>query len=166
MLNAIHSSVFIYQYRLKSLMIDANEGIMTIESKAFVGLNSLINLQLVNHRIDRLSMSSFVSLTLEQLTIYKSEIQHVEGLAFEQLRLKSPYLNTKDIHSYSTDMFKGLESLQLLVTDEFQLCCIKPEYLSDKDCFPHSDAFSSCFDLIRNEVLISILPKNHADGDK
>ena len=156
-LHTIHSSVFIYQLRLKSLRIDANEGIMTIESKAFVGLNSLNNLQLINHRIDRLSMSSFVSLTLEKLTIYKSEIQHVEGLAFEQLRLKSLYLNTTIIHSYSTDMFKGLESLQLLITDEFPLCCIKPEYLPDKDCFPHSDEFSSCFDLIRNEVLRALI---------
>ena len=43
MIHTIHSSVFIYQLRLKSLRIDANEGIMTIESKAFVGLNSLNN---------------------------------------------------------------------------------------------------------------------------
>ena len=156
-LHTISSNIFVHQSRLQLLRLNANLEMFTIESDAFYGLSSLSALQLTHHQIDRILMSSFVSLTLEKLEIYHSVIQHIDGMAFEQLRVKSLYLNTTVFESVSADMFQGLESLQFLVTDEFSLCCIKPDYLDGQNCLPHSDAFSSCSDLMRNEVLRALI---------
>ena len=156
LLKTVHSNTFNHQSRLHLLRLDGNQRMLTIESEAFVGLTSLKSFKLTHLKIERLSKSSFASLFLERLEIYESFIKHAEEFALEQLHVQTVYLNTTTIEQVSPDMFKGMISLDLLVTDEFALCCIKPDFLLAENCFPQSDAFSSCADLIRNEVLRSL----------
>ena len=156
LLKVIHSKTFNHQSRLHLLKLDGNERMLTIGSEAFFGLTSLKSLKLTHLQIERLSKSSFASLHMQRLEIYQSFIKHAEEFAMEQLHVQEIYLNTTTIELVSDNMFDGIISLDLLVTDEFALCCIKPSALPAENCFPHSDAFSSCSDLIRNEVLRSL----------
>ena len=156
-LRVIASDMFIYQTRLKRLILKNNVGVLTISPEAFTGLSSLKSMSLTMLKIDRLSRSAFAFLHLEFLDLTNNVISEIEYNVFEALSVDQIYINGTVIEQFSDDMFKGLESLNLLVTDNFIFCCIKPYFLPEKNCFPHKDEFSSCSDLMRNGVLRSLL---------
>ena len=156
-LKLLASHTFLSQSRLKSLILNGNLNLLTIDSEAFTGLVSIKSITLKNLQINKLSKSSFSSLSLDTLDVSESIIHNVEGNAFERLNVKEIYLATTNIKSFSSEMFSGLESLTLLVTNDFSLCCIKPSYLPDDKCFPQKNEFSSCSDLMRNPILRSCI---------
>ena len=156
-LEIIESNAFIEQGRLTTLVLHDNLNILSIEPSAFVGLASMDSLTLTNLQIDRLQMSSFASLSLDRLELSHTVIQRIESNAFDQLSTDELYMNATEIISFSSDMFKGFVHVNLLVTDDFKFCCIRPYFLAEDKCFPHKDEFSSCSDLLRNAVLRSLI---------
>ena len=153
----LESNTFISQTRLKSLQLNNNFGMMTFEQNAFMGLISLRHLELQNIRIERLSKLTFSYLHLDMLIISNSVINQIQSSAFETLSVDELYITKSTIKSFSDDMFKGIESIDLLVMDEFKFCCIRPYFLSEESCFPQKNAFSSCSDLMRNDILRSLI---------
>ena len=156
-LETIEPQTFVAQTRLLTLRLNGNVMIMTIESKAFIGLASMKIFELDHIEIEKLSQSSFASLRLETLSISKATINRIEGNAFQLLSVYNLYITETDIKSFSDDMFKGVEEVDLLVMDEFKFCCIRPYYLHEDNCLPQKDEFSSCSDLMRNDVLRSLI---------
>ena len=156
-LETIEPQTFVAQTRLLTLRLNGNVMIMTIESKAFFGLASMKIFELDHIEIEKLSQSSFASLRLETLSISKATINRIEGNAFQLLSVYNLYITETDIKSFSDDMFKGVEEVDLLVMDEFKFCCIRPYYLHEDNCLPQKDEFSSCSDLMRNDVLRSLI---------
>ena len=153
----LKSHTFLYQSRLKLLKLTGNLQLLTIDIEAFIGLASLKSITLRNLQINKVSKSVFASLFLEKLEVSDSLIHYVEDHAFEKLNVKEIHLDTTSIKSFSHEMFYGLESITLLVTNDFSLCCIKPSYLPDEKCFPQRNEFSSCSDLMRNPILRSCI---------
>ena len=156
-LETVGSRVFAQQSRLKALRLHGNLKLLTIETEAFFGLYSLKGIELKNLLIDSLSQSAFASLSLDRLQLSQSVIRNIEEGAFERLVVNELYMSGTKIESFSVDMFKGLEKVNLLVTDYFSLCCIKPDILAEENCFPRSNEISSCSDLMRNQVLRSFI---------
>ena len=156
-LEILETHLFLHQDRLKLLKLNANLHMLTISSEAFMGLLSISVLELRNLYIERLSRASFASLNLDRLEISETIIKHVDNYAFERLYVEEIFLSTTKFETISLEMFKGMEHVNILVTNDFALCCIKPEFLADENCLPHSDAFSSCSDLMRNQILRSFI---------
>ena len=156
-LEILETHLFLHQGRLKVLKLNANLHMLTISSEAFMGLLSISVLELRNLYIERLSRASFASLNLERLEISETIIKHVDSYAFERLYVEEIFIRTAKIEIISVEMFQGVEDVKMLVTNDFALCCIKPEFLADENCLPHSDAFSSCSDLMRNQLLRSFI---------
>ena len=156
-LSNIESEMFVYQTRLRTLLLNNNLGLLSIESEAFMGLVSMSSMALTHLSIDRLSQASFAFLHLEYLDLSQNVIGEVEDNAFETLNVDKLFLNGTEVKYFSDDLFKGLESVNLIISDNFIFCCIKPYFLSENNCYPHKDEFSSCSDLMRNGVLRSLL---------
>ena len=134
-----------------------NSEILTIETEAFKGLDSIVFLDLESLRVDVLSKASFAFLNLDILDLSGNIISEIDNNAFEALRTKRLYLNGTRIDSFGSDLFKGLEQIDYLITDDFKFCCVRPYYLSEDKCLPRKNEFSSCDDLMRNGILRSFI---------
>ena len=156
-LKTIESNTFNTQFRLKVLKMDGNSDMISFEREAFVGLQSMNRFSVTNLRIGTISRNAFYSLSFEVLDLSFNTIDMIEDNAFDKLQVKKFYVNESKILSFSQDMLKGLEGVETLVSIAYKFCCIRPTYLSEKDCYPQQDEFSSCADLMRNEVLRSLI---------
>ena len=152
-LSMLHSLMFRNLLRLKNLRIDGNFDILSIEAETFVGLSALDDLELSFLHLGRISKNAFSSAKFVTLDLTSNTIDAIDDQAFEQLEIQNLFLNGSIVKSFSKDMFKGLNSIEQLVTDEYVFCCIKPSSLSAEKCYPQKDEFSSCSDLMRNEAL-------------
>ena len=152
-LSVLHSQMFRSLKWLKSLRIDNNLDILSIESQTFVGLSALDTLDLSFLKLGLISKNAFSNAEFKTLDMAFSIIETIEDQAFENLLIQNLYLNGSRVKSFSKDIFKGLNSIQKLVSDEYVFCCIKPPSLSAENCYPQKDEFSSCSDLMRNEAL-------------
>ncbi|XP_053383954.1 G-protein coupled receptor GRL101-like [Mercenaria mercenaria] len=91
---------------------------------------------------------------LQVLNISYNQINTVEGNAFKSLQnLQILDMQHNVISVFGKDSFADLNTLSFLYTDSFMFCCIKPASLDINNCFPSPNDFSSCSDLMRNEVL-------------
>ena len=145
------------QKLLQSLYLDGNINILTLEPEAFLGLVSVRNLVMSKLNIRRLSKNAFVSMELETFALYDSIVDVIEDDAFAGLHVRNIFLNTSRIHDFSSGMFQGIENIQLLITDSYKFCCVRPVSLSSQNCYPQEDELSSCSDLMRHEVLRTLV---------
>ncbi|XP_052071165.1 G-protein coupled receptor GRL101-like [Mytilus californianus] len=79
-------------------------------------------------------------------TVEKNGFDGLVSLLFIDLR-------QNDVTKFSPDIFSRLSHLTQMKTDSYIFCCLKPESVSADNCFPKMDEFSSCRDLMRNDVL-------------
>ena len=149
--------LFTSQTKLQILKIEDNLELLYIEEEAFFGLDSITFLSLSNLKLDYVSKRAFASLRLDILDISGSYIHHCEDNAFEALNVKNLYLNDTDIVEFSTGLFEGVGLTEKLVTKAYKFCCVKPYYLNEESCFPRRDEFSSCDDLVRNDIIRPLL---------
>ena len=156
-LTNLPSQIFISQSRLMILKLDRNKELLNIESEAFRGLESMQYLGLNDLRITKVFKSAFAYLTLDVLDLSRNTIKSCEDNAFEMLNVEKFYLNATDIGEFSGNVFKGIERVNLLVTNSLKYCCVKPYFISEANCFPHKDEFSSCEDLMRNDIIRPLL---------
>ena len=151
-LRRLYSGLFSSQSALKILYLIGNFKPIIFEERTFTGLGQ-VRLELAHLHIDTISSYAFASLNLTQLSIYHSEIDTFDTNALGELSSEGIYLNTSIVHYFSKSMFDGVRGLRKLKTDAFKFCCVRPQFLPEEDCFPRKSEFSSCDDLIRNEVL-------------
>ena len=157
LIRTIPSGLFLGMQKLEKLSLSYNSEILTIETEAFKGLDSIRYLNLESLQVDVLAKAAFAFLDLDILDLSGNFISTIDNNAFETLRTKSLYLNGTTIHTFGSDLFKGLEQIDYLITDEFKFCCVRPYFLMAENCLPRQNEFSSCDDLMRNGILRSFI---------
>ena len=157
LIRTIPSGLFIGMQKLEKLSLSYNSEILTIETEAFKGLDSVRYLNLESLQVDVLAKAAFAFLDLDILDLSGNVISTIDNNAFETLRTKRLYFNGTTIHNFGSDLFKGLEQVDFLITDEFKFCCVRPYYLMAENCLPQQNEFSSCDDLMRNGILRSFI---------
>ena len=140
---------------LRELKLKGNEFLSVIAVGAFRSFRLMTKLDLSGLVLKRIAEETFMGMTnLENLNISYNKINTMENNAFKHLqKLRVLDIQQNEITSFGKDSFADLNSLSSLYTDSFMFCCIKPSSLELSNCHPHSDEFSSCSDLMRNEVL-------------
>jgi hypothetical protein len=154
-LTNLEENLFSDLSRLKKIDLQGNPDISVIDQGTFNGLASLEELELKNMKISVINTGTFEGLdSLRILNLSNNLISTLKGKAFSGLpMLKTLDLRGNEIIDFSKDVFFGLDSLKTLISDLYLLCCIKPYSVPDDQCFPTRNEFSSCDDLMRNEVL-------------
>ena len=156
-INRLTSNMFFYQTNLEKLILVGNFKPLVFEPNSFTGLSSLKYLTLSKLHIKYVSRETFASLTLDELSISYSTIDGIETGFLGRLQTKAVYFNTTKIQTFSQSMFDSVQNIEILKTDEYKFCCVKPQGVSDENCYPKNDEISSCDDLIRNDVLVPLI---------
>ena len=152
-LRRLISNLFVSQTVLERLYLVGNFEPIILESESFSGLDSIWHLQLSGLHIRKISQSTFATLNLIELKIYNCQIDAIDEFSFGGLSVERMYMNSSVIKAFSETMFQGVKDLKLLKTNKYKFCCVRPNTLPEESCLPGKDEFSSCDDLIRNEIL-------------
>ncbi|XP_071128650.1 G-protein coupled receptor GRL101-like [Mytilus edulis] len=141
--------------KLVTLNLKGNLIMGLIKPNAFMSLPNVKDLELSGTRIQTLFNGTFNGLeNLEQLNITRNGLTTVEEHVFDVLvSLLTIDLTQNDVTEFSPDIFSRLFHLTKMKTDSYIFCCLKPESVSTENCFPKMDEFSSCSDLMRNDIL-------------
>ncbi|VDI03838.1 relaxin family peptide receptor 2 [Mytilus galloprovincialis] len=141
--------------KLVTLNLKDNLLLGLIKSNAFMSLPNVKDLELSGTRIQTLFNGTFNGLeNLEQFNITGNGLTTVEENVFDGLvSLLKIDLTQNDVTEFSPDIFSRLFHLTKMKTDSYIFCCLKPESVSAENCFPKMDEFSSCTDLMRNDIL-------------
>ena len=156
-LEYMRSELFVNQHKLTALYLTGNHDIHVIESSAFKGLDSVKSLEIKHAHIGHISKDAFDYLILETLDLSHNVIDNFDDNAFNGLSVDSLVMADTDIKLFQQDMFTGVAIATTLITDAYEFCCIRPLALPEENCYPHKDEFSSCADLMRNDVLRVLL---------
>ena len=140
--------------RLRKLLLDGNN-VFNVFTHSFNGLRQLPNLILHKTTLTRLTFKTFVGLSnLDVLNITSNKIEEIENGAFEGLStLKILDIRGNRITKFSADIFKGIDNLEKILSDAFVFCCLRPSSVKEENCVPTRDEFSSCEDMMRNNIL-------------
>lgn len=150
---------FKMMFHLKTLLLHGNTLLRTVFPESFVGLISLPVLLFERTQLNTLTENTFTGLdNLRTLNLTGSGIQNIEDRAFLGLRnLKSLDITRNSITQFSKDIFEGLEHLENIYSDSFVFCCLRPSSVKEENCLPGRDEFSSCADMMRNDILRTCL---------
>lgn len=141
--------------RLEEIYLHGNNRLEEIDPDTLKGLKSLKSFTLTKTRISKIYPKTFVDMeSLVLLNLSMNTISQLMEDAFYGLRsLRILDLRGNPIRLFAENIFTDLVSLYNLYSDIYLLCCLKPDSVSESRCFPQGDEFSSCDDLMRNEVL-------------
>ena len=159
--NEIHSlsaGAFYALSRLNTIILIGNP-IEIIEPGTFTNLSGIQKLDLSGLNLQSISPGVFHGLlNLETLNISLNQIASVEDGSFKGLsKLTKLDLQRNKIITFGKGIFNYLDTLNELFTDKFTLCCVRPSNVLEKNCFAPADEFSSCADLMREDVLRAFL---------
>ncbi|XP_041379539.1 G-protein coupled receptor GRL101-like, partial [Gigantopelta aegis] len=142
---------------LRHLDLSENKYLTTIKIGAFDDLQQLVELRLEYTGIQTLTKHLFSEqVNLIFLNISFSELRYIEDRTFEnQTSLTKLDLHQTKITDFGEHIFDGLAELKFLRTGIFTLCCprVRPPSVQDDKCIAPQDDFSSCEDLMQNNVL-------------
>nr|XP_006817056.1 PREDICTED: uncharacterized protein LOC102804127 [Saccoglossus kowalevskii] len=114
-------------------------------------------LNLAKNNLDMLEDSSFIGMTaLTTLILTDNPLTYIQPGSFKGLDLlPSLDLSGMNIERIDRQMFLGLPSLSSLYTDKYRYCCMaqKDRNAPLELCTPPASEFSSCDDLMANEIL-------------
>ncbi|XP_033745945.1 uncharacterized protein LOC117331366 [Pecten maximus] len=158
-LTSIFEETFHSLRNLRTLHLHGNTELVSIYPNAFLGLSLLPSLTVQNTMISKIASRTFVGLNqIKVLNLTKNRITQVENDAFASLtNLSVLDLRGNTIREFSNGIFNGLSNLKELYTDAYMFCCVKPSSVTDKNCHPYQDEFSSCADLMREDHLRSFM---------
>ncbi|XP_062589196.1 uncharacterized protein LOC134250867 [Saccostrea cucullata] len=153
----LHSNAFTGLVSLKDLQMEGNELLTEIADQAFLGLQSLPEMTLTNSRLWNIQRNTLVGLqNVRQLNLSANRIRFISDFAFQNLsNVIVLDMQRNEVKQFSSQIFNGLLKLQKLYTDSYAFCCLKPT--SVKECLPTADEFSSCDDLMRNDILSTFM---------
>ncbi|XP_071956207.1 G-protein coupled receptor GRL101-like [Antedon mediterranea] len=126
--------------------------IHTLEANAFSGLESLTELRLNGHKISTLPANAFNGLTaLTTLNLDNNAITTIdpEAFSFVVSSLSILKLRGNKLKVYRDRTFQQFTNLKELYSEYSSLCCL----VGAIDVCEPSDAFASCEDLLKNELL-------------
>ncbi|XP_070573185.1 uncharacterized protein [Ptychodera flava] len=153
-IRSLKANAFSGLHNLEKLLLK-NNPIQEIEPLAFQDLHHLPNLILTDMKILQLKKGSFNGLhQMEFLNLSGNRLQKIESGTFKGLEnVKRLDIRVGDFGAGSPDLFDPLINLQFLYTDRYKYCCIAESQKKLELCTPPPDQFSSCEDLMENEVL-------------
>lgn len=134
-LTMITSYLFCGQSRLKTLNLNGNHELLTIESNAFSGLLGMNHFVLSHVHIGTMSRHSFHGLELNFIELSDIFIDIAEDGMFEELMVDTVYLNDTKITTFQENMFKGVQNISTIVSNAYKYCCIRPAYLPEQNCY-------------------------------
>ena len=148
----LKSNTFTGLGNVYSLNLKGNP-IQFIEDYAFAGLWNLPLLSLKGSQLEVLVENTFNGLdNLKDLDISMNQLRILEPGAFENLMsVKNLNISQNQITSFDKNDFFGLTNLLTMEGDDQIFCCFVQT--SKEDCLPQPDAFSSCADLMTNNIL-------------
>ena len=151
----LYRNVFYGLNRLTTLNLKGNYLLETLEAGTFLSLTNVKGLDIVGTKIVRLKPDTFKGLDqLQYLNISRNKITIVDKDCFSGLtNLIDLDISFNNIDTFDLEMFATLKRLKKLFTDSYIFCCIKPLLVKDENCEPKKDAFSSCSDLMTNDIL-------------
>ncbi|VDI79049.1 Hypothetical predicted protein [Mytilus galloprovincialis] len=158
-LTAIPKHVFRGLTHLKSILLLGNHFLENIYPESFSGLDSLPMISLRENNLYTLIEHTFIGLTnLQSLNLTDNKIKMVEDRSFASLgNLKILDIRRNKITTFQKSIFEGLINLRKLYSDAFVFCCLRPDSVKEEDCLPARDEFSSCSDMMRNDILRTCL---------
>ncbi|KAL4238889.1 hypothetical protein ACF0H5_003596 [Mactra antiquata] len=139
--------------KLVQLNLLGNDGLISFESNAFYGLVSLKEFVIVDSSISLIATYAFSGLSLETLHICYNYIHEISAGAFSDLSVRTIIFEGNTLVTFNEGIFNGILNLESLRSSAYKYCCVRPQYLPEKDCLPEKDEFSSCDDLMRNSTL-------------
>jgi hypothetical protein len=153
----LHANAFAGLTSLNMLNLEGNRHLIEIADTAFLGLQALPKLVLTDTNLWNIRQNTFVGLqSVRVLNLSANQINVFADFALQNFpELTVLDLRENRIEKFSHKIFYGLPKLRKLYTDAYTFCCLKPS--SVDECLPNADEFSSCNDLMRNEVLSSVL---------
>jgi hypothetical protein len=153
----VYAHAFSGLISLKTLNLEGNRQLIEIADTAFFGLQALPKLVLTNTRLWNIGQNTLVGLqNISVLNLSANQINVIADFALHNFsKLTVLDLRKNRIEKFSHKVFYGLPKLKKLYTDAYTFCCLKP--ISVDECLPTADEFSSCDDLIRNEILTLFL---------
>ncbi|XP_069141896.1 G-protein coupled receptor GRL101-like [Argopecten irradians] len=154
-LRVILANTFENLHKLVYLNLEGNENLITIEADALRGLAMLPEITIRQTKLRVLSAGTFAGLRdLIVMNLTNNQLEEVDDNAFGMLQKLSVLdIRGNKISKFSKGIFNGLSSLKKLYTDAYMFCCLKPVTVSDANCIPYQDEFSSCSDLMREDHL-------------
>ena len=138
---------------LERLIFVGNFETLTLEADAFKGTTSLASLEMKSLHITKIARMAFASGNLSSLKIYGSTIEHIDDYFLEGSSVKTLLFNSSKIETFTKTMFHAANEMELLVTDAYKFCCVRPSHLPEESCLPPKNEFTFCNDLIDSDVL-------------
>ena len=157
-IKVLKSNMFDGLSRLENILLIGNP-IEFIENDAFVGLSGLHEVDLSGSKLKLIRPGIFEGLTnIALLNLSYNLIEIVLDDSFQYLgKLNKLDLQSNKITSFQAGIFNSLDSLTALYTDSFTFCCVRPDTVTESNCYPQPNEFSSCEDLMRQDVLRAFL---------
>lgn len=153
----IPTSAFVGLRKLQYLNLLGNTDIQIFESNSMSGLSSIKVLEIAGVNIKKISSRAFAGLRLDKLLLSGNKIEEMEDDVFSGMSANILDMEANKISTFDKGLFRGVSGISSLHTPAFKFCCIRPNFLVDKDCFPERDEFSSCADLLRVSALQTML---------
>ena len=110
-------------------------------------------MSLINVQLQVLKANAFEGLNITELDLSSSTFGRIDDFAFKNLIVNVIYFNNSVIKGFSKDMFTDVLSLKKIIAPAYKFCCIRPPSVVEEQCLPYKDEFSSCEDLMRNNIL-------------
>ena len=156
-LRIIPTDVFKDFKALTALYLSGNNLLTSIQHGAFNGLTAIRDLIITGTRLHTIETETFTGLQLSTLDLSSNQITTIENMAFNDLEVETIDISGNDIVNFNKDLFTGVRGLRFINSYAYKFCCVKPSTVQDVDCRPYRDEFSSCEDLMRNNVLQALL---------
>ncbi|XP_033746496.1 G-protein coupled receptor GRL101-like [Pecten maximus] len=158
-ISRIIASAFEGLNNLRFLNLEGNVQLRYVYEDSFSGLLKLPEVVIAHTSITSLPKGTFKGLdSIQSLRVTDNGLTKVEDDAFASLSsLAVLDMRGNEIIEFSDGIFRGLSNLTKLYTDTYMFCCLKPENVTDANCFPYQDEFSSCDDLMREDMLRAFL---------
>ena len=152
MIEELKEGAFVGLGNLNSLNLLGNP-LRIIEPNAFYGLQNLPVLSLKGLYLHTLQGGSFNHLEyVTSLDLSNNKINTMDPGVFDGLKsLQHLNISKNEIDHFLKEDFVGLMSLLTLDSDEYMFCCFVD--IGIENCSPKPDQFSSCDDLMTNNVL-------------
>ena len=149
--HTLSSRMFDGLTHLQVLRLRGNQ-IKTIENHAFIGLMKLPHLDLSAMRISSIHFYAFQGLhSLSKLNLTSNQINEVTSELFSPVKnLEYLELDRNPLEQFEENTFKNMHDLDIVKMPAYKFCCFAGNHTK---CYPESDEFSSCSDLMSSRIL-------------
>ncbi|XP_071944167.1 uncharacterized protein [Antedon mediterranea] len=132
----------------------SGNNVKELMDQPFAKLYHLKTLYIHTNQIKTITDDVFKDLMqLKYLDLHGNGVKYIDEMAFSELaELEYLDISANDIEQVDKNIFMDLTSLKTLISDDHSFCCLLNPSM-DVDCTPAADVFSSCANLMQNEIL-------------